>query len=75
VIRKLSATPDGLALILDRPILDELGVDEHTELEILTNGEILVVTRAGDESREQQLKGIIEKLDREYGGLFRRLAQ
>jgi len=46
----------------------------RTRSSISTNGDVLVVTPVRDRSRERKLKRILE-LDREYGGVFRRLAE
>jgi len=45
-----------------------------TELEISTNGDVLVMTPVRDRGRQRKLKKILEELDHEYGGVFRWLA-
>lgn len=75
MVKKLTRTGNSLALVLDKPLLEQLGIDETTELEISTNGDVLVVTPIRDRKRERKLKKILEELDREYGGVFRRLAE
>ena len=75
MVKKLTRTGNSLALVLDKPLLEALGIDESTELEISTNGDVLVVTPVRDRAREKKLKKILEQLDREYGGVFRRLAE
>ena len=75
MVKKLTRTGNSLALVLDKPLLETLGIDENTELEISTNGDVLVVTPVRDRGREKKLKKILEQLDREYGGVFRRLAE
>jgi len=75
MIKKLTRTGNSLAIVLDKPLLETLGIDENTELELSTNGQVLVVTPMRDRAREKKLKKILEELDREYGGVFRRLAE
>jgi antitoxin MazE len=72
---KLTRNGNSLALVLDQPLLEQLGIDENTELELSTTGDMLVVTPVRDEARRKKLKRILEDLHREYGGLFRRLAE
>ena len=40
MIKKLSKHGNSLALVIDRSILDLLGIDEKTSLEISTDGEV-----------------------------------
>jgi len=75
MIKKLTRTGNSLALVLDKPLLEALGIDENTELDLSTNGDVLVVTPARDRARQKKLKKILEELDRQYGGVFRRLAE
>ncbi|PYQ61540.1 MAG: AbrB family transcriptional regulator, partial [Acidobacteria bacterium] len=44
MVKKLTRTGNSLALVIDKPLLETLGIDENTELEISTNGDLLVVT-------------------------------
>ncbi len=43
MIKKLSKHGNSLALVIDRSILELLGIDENTSLEISTDGHALVV--------------------------------
>lgn len=44
MIEKLTRTGNSVALVLDKPLLEELGLDDTSEVEISTNGDVLVVT-------------------------------
>ncbi len=73
LVKKLSKHGNSLALVIDKPILELLGIDENTELVISTNGEeihIMPIRYASDEDIEEALKRANEK----YGGMFKRLA-
>lgn len=73
--KKLTRTGNSVALVLDKPILEQLGLDENSEVEVSTNGDVLVVTPVRDDARRHKLNKILEELDDEYGGVFRRLAE
>lgn len=75
VLKKLTRAGNSLAIVLDQPLLEQLRIDENTELELSTNGEVLVIAPVRDPGRKQKLEKILEKLNREYGGVFRRLAE
>jgi len=73
--KKLTRTGNSVALVLDKPMLKQLGVDENSEVEVSMNGDVLVMTPVRDDTRRHELNKILEDLDEEYGGVFRRLAE
>jgi antitoxin component of MazEF toxin-antitoxin module len=75
MVKRLTRTGNSFALVLDKPLLEQLGIDEDTPLELSTNGDVLVVTPVRDHARERKLKKALEEMDREYGGVFKRLAE
>ena len=75
MVKRLTRTGNSLALVLDKPLLEQLGIDEDTPLEISTNGDVLVVTPVRDRARERKLKDALEEMDRRYSGVFKRLAE
>ena len=75
MVKKLTRTGNSLALVIDKPLLETLGIDENTELEISTNGDLLVVTPVRDRALEKKFRKAVEKVNRRYAGLFRKLAE
>jgi antitoxin component of MazEF toxin-antitoxin module len=75
MVKKLTRTGNSLALILDRPLLEQLGIDENTPLELSTNGDVLVVSPLRDEQHERRFQRSRQKINRKYAGVFRRLAK
>ncbi|HEX9160834.1 MAG TPA: AbrB/MazE/SpoVT family DNA-binding domain-containing protein [Thermoanaerobaculia bacterium] len=75
MVKRLTKTGNSLALVLDKPLLQQLGIDENTPLEIATNGDVLVVTPVRDRARQRKLKKALEEMDRRYSGVFKRLAE
>lgn len=43
MIKKLSAVGNSLGLIIERPILELLGITKDTSLEVKTDGEALII--------------------------------
>ena len=72
---KLTRIGDDIALVLDRPLLDELGLDESSEIEVSTNGDVLVMTPVRATGPEEQFRKSAEKVTTKYAGLFKRLAE
>jgi len=75
MIKKLTRTGNSVALVLDKPLLEELGLDENSEVEVSTNGQVIVLTPKRDPGRERKFRKSMEKINRKYAGLFRRLSQ
>ena len=73
--RKLIRHGDDLALLIDRPLLEKLNIDADTSLEISTDGQALIVTPIRDETRKAAFEASIEQMDRQYGAVFKRLAE
>ena len=73
--KKLTRTGNSLALILDKQLLDRVGIDADTPLEVSTNGQVIVVSPVRDHRRTGKLKKIVTEAHKRYGGVFRRLAE
>jgi len=73
--KKLTRTGNSLALVLDRPLLDQLGIDEETTLELSTDGSVIVVSPVRDKRREAKLREIVDRADARYAGVFKKLAE
>ncbi len=73
--KKLTRTGNSVALVLDKPLLEQLGLDETSEVEISTNGDVLVVTPVRDELADRKFKKSAEKITTKYAGLFHRLSK
>jgi antitoxin component of MazEF toxin-antitoxin module len=75
MVKRLTKTGNSLALVLDKPLLEQLGIDEDTPLELSTNGDVLVITPVRDRARQRKLKKALDEMDQKYAGVFRRLAE
>ncbi len=73
--KTLSGFGDGLALVIDKPLLEALGIDADTELELSTDGDVLVVAPIRGRERSEKLAEIVAEAHERYGGVFKRLAE
>jgi antitoxin component of MazEF toxin-antitoxin module len=63
------------ALLIDKAVLELLKIDpEKTQLEVTTDGNVLVITPIRDKKTEKLLKEKLAKIDAKYGATFKRLA-
>ena len=75
MIKKLTRTGNSIAVVLDKPLLEELGLDESSEVEVSTNGQIIVITPKRNAARDRKFRKAVEKINSKYAGLFKRLSE
>jgi len=75
MVKKLTRSGNSLALVIDKPLLDALGIDAETELEISTDGDVLVVAPVRERKRSKRLAELVAEAHEKYGGVFKRLAE
>ncbi|MEK7372685.1 MAG: AbrB/MazE/SpoVT family DNA-binding domain-containing protein [candidate division NC10 bacterium] len=73
--KKLTRTGNSLALVLDKPLLDRVGIGATTPLEVSTDGYVIIVSPIRPRRRTARLKRVVAEAHRRYGGVFRRLAE
>jgi antitoxin component of MazEF toxin-antitoxin module len=73
--KRLTRTGNSLALVLDKPLLDTLQIDAETELEISTDGRVIIIAPVRTAARSRKLKHAVDHAHARYGGVFKRLAE
>lgn len=66
---------NSMALVIEKPILDLLGVDAETPFNITTDGQALVLTPARDAKRSKAFHAALGKANRRYAEDLKRLAE
>lgn len=74
MIKKLVRHGNSLALIIDKPILELLKIDEDTPLELSTNGRGLLLVPA-DEKRRRKFEEGLADINTRYARALKRLAE
>jgi len=75
MVKTLTRTGNSLALVLDKGLLEATGIDANTKLEVSTDGDVIVISPVRSTRRTARLRRILDELDREHAGAFRRLAE
>ena len=75
MIKKLVRHGNSLALVIDKPILELLRIDQDTPLELVTDGDVIVVKPEREEEVSDDIRAVHEKLAARYGKVFKRLAK
>jgi antitoxin component of MazEF toxin-antitoxin module len=74
--KRLTKTGNSLAMVLDRSLLEEAGIDANTEIEVTTVGGAIVMTPiTGASKRRALFKEALRIANDQYGALFARLAK
>jgi len=73
--KHLTRSGNSLALVIDKSLLEALEIDADTELELSTDGDVLVVTPVRDRRRSKRTAELVAEAHDQYGGVFRRLAE
>jgi antitoxin component of MazEF toxin-antitoxin module len=73
--KRLTRSGNSLALVIDKSLLEALGIDGDTELELSTDGDVLVVTPVREGRRSKKTAELVAEAHEQYGGVFRRLAE
>lgn len=81
MIKKLSKYGNSKALIIDKPVLELLDIDETTELEIITNGNSLIITPINKRKNikkitgNKKLQNVVEENIKKYDSVLKKLAK
>ncbi len=73
--KTLTKAGNSLALVIDRPLLERLGIDAHTPLEISTDGTAILISPVRSHKREAKLKRVTDWMFDTYAGVFKKLAE
>jgi len=74
MIKKLVAHGNSVAIIIDKPILELLGINRETPLEIITDGKNLIIAPVDTVKRKKKFKAAIAKINRLHGKTLKKLA-
>ncbi len=71
----LTAHGNSAALIIDKPILELLGIDMSTPLKIVTDGRNLIISPMRDARRDELFRAALAKVNTEHESTLRKLAE
>jgi antitoxin component of MazEF toxin-antitoxin module len=74
MIKMLKKHGNSMALVIEKPMMEALGITEETPLQLTVNGNALVVTPANVGVGPERMKAVIKKIRKRYGPMLKRLA-
>ena len=75
MIKHLTKHGNSMALVIDRPILDLLKIDDETPLDVSTDGKSLTISPARQTPRRKKFEKAQAFAHSRYGRAFKRLAE
>jgi antitoxin component of MazEF toxin-antitoxin module len=74
MIKTLQKHGNSMALVIEKPMMEALGIKEDTPLQVTVNGNALVITPANVGVWPERMKHVIKDLRKRYGPMLKRLA-
>ncbi len=75
MVKTLTKHGNSYALVIDKPILELLQITPETPLELVTNGDALVIRPVRDTKRQKHLDKSLDEINRKYGRALKKLAE
>ena len=75
MIKKLVKHGNSSALIIDKPIIEMLHIDENTNLELSTDGVNIIISPVSGVSRTNMLRDSLQKINEKHSRTLKKLAK
>lgn len=75
MIKKMIQHGNSSALIIDKPIMELLHIDNETLLEISTDGSNIIISPVQDSERINRLNKSIDKINKKHHSTLQKLAK
>ena len=76
MVKNFTQHGNSWAVVIDRPILDLINVNpEKMAVQISTDGNNLILSPVRDAVRRRKFESAVDKANKKYGRMFKRLAE
>ena len=75
MVKKLIQHGNSFALIIDKPIMEILNITHETTFELSTDGKNLILSPQMENDQENKIIHSLEKINKKYGAVLRRLGE
>ena len=75
MIKTLTAHGNSTALIIDKPILELLNINNTTPLKLVTDGKSLIISPIREPNREEKFQAAIQKVNENHSDTLRKLGE
>jgi antitoxin component of MazEF toxin-antitoxin module len=75
MIKTMIQHGNSSALVIDKPIMELLNIEQNTPLEISTDGKNIIISPVRDRERLNRLSSSLEKINKKHSDTLKKLAQ
>jgi antitoxin component of MazEF toxin-antitoxin module len=75
MIKTLTTHGDNAALVIDKATLELLNIDMDTPLEVVIDGETLIISPVRDKIRRQRVAEALERVNERHRETLKKLAE
>jgi antitoxin component of MazEF toxin-antitoxin module len=75
MVKHLTQHGNSAALVIDKPVLELLHITMKTPLELVTDGQNLIISPVRDATRAHRFRAALEAVNRRYGKTLKALAE
>lgn len=76
MIKRLQVIGNSAGIIIDKPVLELLGITQDTDLELTTDGTSLIITpKRGRSQRSERVAGVQARVLKKHANTFQKLAK
>lgn len=75
MIKHLTVHGNSLALVIEKAVLELLGINKKTPLRVSTDGSSLVISPVKDVKREKKFRRALEEINRDHAKTLKTLAE
>ena len=75
MVKRLTQHGNSVALVIDKPILEILKISNDTAFELSTDGKNIILSPQNDYSQEKNILNSLEKINKKYGSVLKRLGE
>jgi antitoxin component of MazEF toxin-antitoxin module len=75
MIKTLTKHGNSLALVIEKPVLELLGVDAATPFEVSTDGQVLILSPVRETGRQDAFQAALEKVNARYPKALKKLSE
>ena len=75
MVKRLIQHGDDYATIIDKPIIEEMGISNETLFEIQVKKKNLILTPKTETNQEEDTKESLKKVNQKYGYVLKRIGE
>lgn len=75
MIKTLTKHGNSMALVIEKPVLELLGVNAETPFDISTDGQVLILSPVRDISRQDSFRAALDQVNARYPKALKKLSE